>query len=170
MMPPETIDKLTKLLGLATGRGAYDGERLAACDRLAALLVAHDLEWAQLLGGLSETDMRRLYDAGFEAGRESALEETKPSTTTSSSGRDWSFIRGSGSPTLGKAGLERVRRIFEAAAKAEEGGLLSEFESTFVGSIRERVAKYGGATFVSAKQQTILDRLEARFRECGFID
>jgi hypothetical protein len=167
MMPPETTEKLAKLLQLATGRGAYDGERLAACDRLAALLLANDLEWPALLAAsgaaLTQEQLEKVYAAGYERG----LEDAKPKPAEPE--REWSIVGGAGgSRPVGKQ-IDRLRAILTGARDAEEAGLLSDFEQTFVQSIRERVIKYASSTFVSDKQWRILERLEARFRECGFI-
>jgi hypothetical protein len=163
MMPPDVARRLAGCLRLLTS--PFDGERLAAADRINGLVSGYGLDWDQLFGGLSEANMQRLYDVGFEAGRQAALDERKPAEPE----RDWSIVGGAGGArTVGKQ-IDRPRAILAAAMTAEEAGLLDEFEVTFTGSMRERVTRYGGSTFVSSKQWTVFNRLEERFRECGFI-
>jgi hypothetical protein len=162
MMPPDVARRLAGCLRLLTSN--HDGEVLAAASRINGLVTGHGLDWDQLLGGLSQSDMQRLFDAGFEAGRQAALDESKPAEPQP----DWSNVGLFGSRPVGKQ-LDRLRAILTGARDAEAVGLLSDFEQTFVQSIRERVIKYAGSTFVSDKQWRILEKLEVRFHECGFI-
>jgi hypothetical protein len=163
MMPPDVARRLAGCLRLLTSN--HDGEVLAAASRINGLVSGYGLDWDQLIGGLSETNMQRLFDAGYQAGLEAAREEAKPEPAA---GRDWSFVGGSGSPTAGQ-NITRIRKILEAAATAEQAALLDEFETAFTTSMRERVTRYGGSAFISAKQWTVLNRLEDKFKQCGFI-
>jgi hypothetical protein len=50
-------------------------------------------------------------------------------------------------------------------AMAEDSSFLSEFESNFMLSMIERYNSYGDATFISPKQQAIIDRIYDKLME-----
>ena len=79
---PEIGEKMAKLLRLACSTGP-DGEKLAALNRLAAIAVAHDLDWDRVLANgkapdLTEAQLQRVYDAGYERGFEDGQQENVP--------------------------------------------------------------------------------------------
>jgi hypothetical protein len=158
----ELTAKLAKLLRLACSNGP-DGERFAAINRVAAIVVARDIDWDAALGSadavLPEEAMARIYSEGDARGAADERQRANPKP-------DWSPI--TGTLRVGEQ-LERVQEIPEAAERAEEAGHLTSFEAEFVENVGEQVDKYGRSTFVSEKQWNVINRLAEKLERCGFI-
>jgi hypothetical protein len=159
---PDLAARLAKLLRLICDR-SQDGETLAAASRLSAIAAAHDLDWDRALanGGDSTLDQEaasRLYSEGHARGVAETEQRLRPQ-------RDWTPANG----TSAEAGsdAERVQRILDAAA--QNGSLLTEWESNWSDSVRERFEQYGTRLYVSDKMWAIFDRLEMKFKRAGLL-
>jgi hypothetical protein len=161
MSAPEIADKLVKLLRLACSTGP-DGEKLAALNRLAAIAAAHDVGWGRALANgkapdLTEAQLQRVYDAGYERGFEDGQQEIAPERP------DWAPA------APAPRSLEYVEKVLEATWQADKGGQLNDFEETFSQSIRERVARYGSRTRLSERQWGCIERLAEGLERAGYL-
>jgi hypothetical protein len=156
---PELADRLAKLLRVACSTGP-DGEKLAAVSRLSAIAAAHDVDWDRAFNGaeIPREDMQRIFDAGYTQGAADKEQELRPA-------RDWT----AGSSAEVGNDADRLRVILEAAAKAAQGGLLSDWEQTFSADMLERFRRFGSRMYVSEKQWSSLDRLETKMRRAGVL-
>jgi hypothetical protein len=156
-------DKIAKLLRMLTS--SHDGEVLAAANRLNAIVAANDIDWDQVLANgdgtaLTERQMSRIYDEAFERGFREGRQQVRPE-------RDWTPADN----TSAEAGQDshRLEVILEAAFRAVDDGMLSQWEAEFTGSMRERVRKWGSRVFVSEKQWKSVDRLEEKLTSQGYF-
>jgi len=158
-------DRVAKLLRLACSTGP-DGEKLAALNRLSAIVVAQGIDWDQALANgsgpaLTEEQMSRIYSEGYSRGLADGQQRARPE-------RDWTPADNSSAEAGDDA--ERLEAILNAAAKSAAAGLLSEWETTFSTDMRERFERFGSRIYVSEKQWASLDRLETKLRRQDFID
>ena len=164
-MTPEISNRIAKMLRLVCDRAATDGEKLAALNRLSAIVVAQDLDWDRVFANgngsaLTEAQMERIYSEGYSRGHADGLQEASPV-------RDWTPTGG----TSSEAGDDtaRLMAILRAAEQSMDAGLLNEWEVTFVTDMTERFNKFGSRIYVSEKQWAALDRLEAKLRRQEFL-
>jgi hypothetical protein len=163
-MTPDLTKKLNKVLALLVS--PYDGERLAAAARFAAILEAHDIHPSQVLdanGGsqaLTENQMRRIFEEGYQRGHADGVQQARPA-------RDWTPA----DDTKAEVGAdaERLKVVLDAAAKSRDDELLSEWEVQFSNDMRERFERFGARMYVSEKQWAALDRLEAKLRRQDYL-
>jgi hypothetical protein len=162
-MSQDLVARAAKLLRMLTS--SHDGEVLAAANRLNALVISHGVDWDAALGGndgptLSQEQMQRLYDEGYNRGFVDGQQQAKPA-------RDWTPTGG----TSAEVGSDyvRLKLILAAAKEADEADLLNDFEIEFYTSMRGRLSRYGQSTFVSEKQWAVLDRLHQKLDRYGFI-
>ena len=64
---------------------------------------------------------------------------------------------------------EWISKILAAAAEAEAAGHLDAFETDFTNSMREKLTRFGRATFCSQRQFESLKRLEKSLRRRGYL-
>lgn len=57
---------------------------------------------------------------------------------------------------------DELARIREILSDAESSPRLSDWETEFCDSIRDRITEYGARARISAKQWDVIDRIEAR--------
>jgi hypothetical protein len=156
--------KLVKLLRLLTSN--HDGEVLAAAHKINGLLVAHDLDWEQLLSGasveLTRAQMERIYKAGYQKGLEDAARAQPPSKD------DWAPAGTARTTEVGNQ-FDEVCAILDAAGRAGLQGRLSDFEKSFSISMAERLSDWGQRAFISEKQWAVLGRLRSRLEREGFL-
>jgi hypothetical protein len=72
-MPAPIVNKLTSLIRMLSSD--HDGEVIAAARAITRTLKSADLDihaLAERIGGISEAGMKRLYDAGYDAGTRAA--------------------------------------------------------------------------------------------------
>jgi hypothetical protein len=62
---------------------------------------------------------------------------------------------------------ERIQTILEIAA--QNASLLTQWETDWTDSIRERFAQYRAHLYVSEKMWAVFDRLETKFRRAGVL-
>jgi hypothetical protein len=158
---PEIGEKMAKLLRLACSTGP-DGEKLAALSRLTAIAAAHDLDWDRVFAGgngadLSEAQMQRIYEAGYERGL-AGQQGSAPAQP------DWSAA------APAPQSLEYLERGLSAAWQADAGGQLNDFEETFSRSIRQRIARYGSRSRISEKQWCCIERLAEGLERAGYLE
>jgi hypothetical protein len=144
---PAIAGRVAKLLRLACCETAPDGEKLAALNRLSATVAAHDLDWDQALvnGGngsaLTEEQMRRIYDEGYQRGHADGQQAARPA-------RDWTPADNTKAEVGSDA--QRLETILNAAAQSRDAGLLSDWEVQSR-TIRASGSRDGAAVFMSAK-------------------
>ena len=159
--------KLAKILRLAVDRAATDGEKLAAVERLAAVVAAHDLDFDRVLNGggdpsLTEKEKTAIYNDGFARGEKEGFARGCAERAPDAS---------SAAPTTKTVGdnSDRLREILAAAEEAAEAGYLSAFEREFTSDMRERFMSWGRQMYVSPKQSAIVQRLEVKLRQTDFF-
>jgi hypothetical protein len=158
-------DRLAKLLRRACSTGP-DGEKLAALNRISAIVEANNVDWDLALSNgnrplLTEENMRRIFDEGYTRGASDERQKLRPE-------RDWTPAAGT-SHAVG-TDADRLELILTAARASAEAGLLNDWERTFAADMLERFERYGERLYVSEKQWSVLDRLEIKLRRQNFID
>jgi hypothetical protein len=162
----DLADRLAKLLRLACSTGP-DGEKLAAVNRIAALVAAHDLDWDQILAAngaqpLAQDQLQKVYDAGYERGDSFGYQRgfAQGQRAAHPQPPDWASV-----PPQTHS-YEYLEPVITAARSAPF--ILNDFETQFVESLHGRIRKYGPRTFVSPKQWAVLDRLAQKLERYGY--
>lgn len=158
--------KLVKLLRMLTS--SHDGEVLAAVARINGMVAGAGVDWADLVreseAGLTEEQVRRVYEEGLAEGVEIGKRRAQPS-----SGRLWQDANGASAPAkeAGAKSFDVLEDVMEAAKQYD--GQLTAFELDFCESMRSRISVYGARTFVSPKQWAVIERMKDRFQSKGWL-
>ena len=160
--PRELLPKLLRLVCCET---APDGERLAAVNRLSAVVTAHDVDWDQALANgnapaLTEQQMSKIYNEGYSRGHADGVQQARPA-------RDWT--PGAGTSSQVGDDVERLEAILRGAAESRDANLLTAWEIDFLNDMRDRFTTYGNRMYVSEKQWAVLDRLETKMHRAGVL-
>jgi hypothetical protein len=165
-MTPAIADRVAKLLRLICDR-SNDAETLAAASRLSAIVASNDVNWDEALAGngngssLSEEDMQRIFNAGYERGMQEAT-ASKPSTA------DWAPAGRSRADEVGEK-VDELEAIIDAAERAKTNGCLGDFHAEFTASMRDRLNNWGARTFVSEKQWEVIARLRSILERTDYL-
>jgi hypothetical protein len=156
------VPKIRQLLLIALGNGSSDGERINAIHLLQRQLKgadsdSHDLIKRLEATPLSEDEMQRIFNAGFERGRAEEVENTRRNALTIAA----PFATGDVGPGVGRYSWLTIAQHCERNAHC-----LNDWEREFIANVVRRLRYKPPSSKEAAKLHDIFhNRFGERIRE-----
>lgn len=153
-MDKKALELLTKCLMMTTSD--QDGQILAAINRANALLAANGHTWYDVLGNqnpLTQDQIQKLYDAGYQDGYIAGEDAAKPRASWS----DWA-------PISEEMELREILHLYDTLVKQGKPHGLDPRSDDYLNDLRDRLAIHGEDLHLSVKQQAWLNRIARRLR------